>query len=451
MRLFSTASAHFDLDQVLVSIPSKESNGRIYLTWQAIESTVKLAFPASEDRDVTLRNAGKTGEIVFGTTRAVEGTKELTLTLPKTGAPVAFWIAGQKASVEDGDAVVEVVAKRSGTVLGAIPLMVRVRKDATTLTVRERNRFLWAMGQLNGEGSGDFKTFRLMHFQGMELQAHGVAAFLPWHRAYLLDLERALQAISPSVALPYWRFDEPAGALFTESFLGKLGTINSAGKASNVKFADTNPLALWTTDSQTWVTRAAIVDWDPVTNAQIKVWDPLTEAPPKQRNSRPWVIGESDTLALGATYQLLQPPMEGAPHGSAHVSWRGFLDDVPTAAKDPLFFLLHCNVDRLWAKWQKDATAPSIRIKKDAPEAYHATPRPRENYIRLGQHLTDTMWPWNSDYGVDYASFPAGGDINRSTITDQPSAQPTIEEMIDYQGIHSGSHLGFDYDKVPFR
>ncbi len=27
---------------------------------------------------------------------------------------------------------------------------------------------------------------------------------------------------------------------------------------------------------------------------------------------------------------------------------------VPSAPNDPVFFLHHCNVDRLWAQWQKD-------------------------------------------------------------------------------------------------
>jgi len=38
------------------------------------------------------------------------------------------------------------------------------------------------------------------------------------------------------------------------------------------------------------------------------------------------------------------------PHGYAHTSFGGWISSVPTAAKDPLFFMLHANVDRLWAK-----------------------------------------------------------------------------------------------------
>jgi hypothetical protein len=44
--------------------------------------------------------------------------------------------------------------------------------------------------------------------------------------------------------------------------------------------------------------------------------------------------------------------MEGAPHGFAHTSFDGPVNNPPTAPKDPLFFLLHVNVDRLWAFWE---------------------------------------------------------------------------------------------------
>jgi hypothetical protein len=37
---------------------------------------------------------------------------------------------------------------------------------------------------------------------------------------------------------------------------------------------------------------------------------------------------------------------------TGRVRFGGSIRDPTTAAKDPLFFLLHCNVDRLWAKWQ---------------------------------------------------------------------------------------------------
>ena len=67
-----------------------------------------------------------------------------------------------------------------------------------------------------------------------------------------------------------------------------------------------------------------------------------------------FVISEAATFNLGKPGHTFGrfTRMEGNPHGSAHTSFGGYMRDPTTAAKDPLFFLLHSNVDRLWAKWQ---------------------------------------------------------------------------------------------------
>jgi hypothetical protein len=60
-------------------------------------------------------------------------------------------------------------------------------------------------------------------------------------------------------------------------------------------------------------------------------------------------LTEAQTIALGNQFADFRD-MEGNPHGFAHTSFGGSISSVPTAVKDPLFFLLHANVDRLWAK-----------------------------------------------------------------------------------------------------
>jgi tyrosinase len=109
---------------------------------------------------------------------------------------------------------VKIEARVGATLVGSVQVMVRVRKNANTLTAGERNRLVSAFAQLNNQGLGRFADFRNMHTNVSSPQAHGAPGFLPWHRAYLLDLERELQAIDPSVALPYWRFDQAAPIIF---------------------------------------------------------------------------------------------------------------------------------------------------------------------------------------------------------------------------------------------
>jgi tyrosinase len=43
--------------------------------------------------------------------------------------------------------------------------------------------------------------------------------------------------------------------------------------------------------------------------------------------------------------------LEGLPHNIVHVLVGGWMGSVPTAAQDPIFYLHHCNMDRLWNLW----------------------------------------------------------------------------------------------------
>jgi tyrosinase len=115
------------------------------------------------------------------------------------------------------------------------------------------------------------------------------------------------------------------------------------------------------------------------------------------------------------------------------------------AARDPLFFLLHANTDRLWAKWQrlKGRFDPSIA------DSYGPS-----TCVAAGQCLTDTMWPWNtpSSPGGNFAeglgrwllppSSPMPGNvlsIDRSYIWFAGSGQ--------WQQASAG--LGYSYDDTP--
>jgi tyrosinase len=48
--------------------------------------------------------------------------------------------------------------------------------------------------------------------------------------------------------------------------------------------------------------------------------------------------------------------LEGTPHGAVHVAVGGYMLNPDTAALDPIFWLHHANIDRLWEGWlEKDA------------------------------------------------------------------------------------------------
>jgi tyrosinase len=412
-----------------VTIDSQVAPGPVFLTWSPVLAHVRLtvADGATDPVPVTLRSRSSAGAgaVVFGTSVSSTTVAQMPLSLPVDGSPVEFFVAGAfgRPSVALNDASIEVVDGTSGQLLSATPLMVRIRKSAIALTDPERNRFLAGLRQLND--SGRFAGFRLVHYEDGIREAHRAQGFLPWHRAYLLDLERELQAIDAAIALPYWRFDRPAPRLFAQAFMGIPDPATNS-----VRLSSDNPLQFWKTDG--------VIGFDrrPKFNTQ--------------QTSPPSVIGEVATLGLGepgATYERFRT-MEGNPHGSAHMSFNGFLPSLDMAVRDPLFFLLHANVDRLWAKWQW------IRHRFDGTDvaAYSAPGSAGSvNAVRIGHNLNDTMWPWNGVTGDPRPGTAPGGGFPATTLTNAPGATPTVASMIDYQGVLDPAHrLGFDYDDVPF-
>jgi tyrosinase len=408
---------------VVIRIPGADALGRNFLTWTPVRATARLDDPVgSAPVSVTVRNAGPAGggRVRFAKTFTHLGTPTLTLSLPVTGAPVSFFVAGEfgRPSVALGDAVIQ--ARRTGTtnVVGSKRVTVRVRKNAQTLSPAERDRFVAAFGTLNGSGAGRFTDFRDMHVAVSSAEAHGNVGFLPWHRAYLLDLERELQAIDPRVTLPYWRFDQPAPNVFTQEFMG----VSNAFGA--VEFGAGHPFGTWRTDGALGISRTPSF--------------PTDSAPAGLRT-------ELETIALGgaapnALYANFDD-MEFNPHGSAHVSFSGFISAIPSAARDPLFFLLHANVDRLWAKWQwiHRRTSPA------EPRAFAPSSPPR-----VGHNLPDTMWPWNGVTGAPRPPTAPGGTLRPSPTTTAPGLSPIVSAMLDYQAVGGGAPLGFAYDDVPF-
>ena len=421
-----------------------------YITWAATPCVARLtggAGPAMPPIAVVLTNDPAAaiptgGDVRFGTFPVPAGatatSATLTLSLPQDGTPRPFAIAGLfgKPSTNDKDAVIEAHrGTAAGPILGRHRLMVRVRKNANALTPAERNRFLAALRTLHMVG-GNYAVYQQIHGLAMASpEAHNGPAFLPWHRALVLRLERDLQAIDPSVTIPYWKFDDPAPNVFNANFMGA----NAAGNP-NVSFAAANPLNGWTIEGLT----------------------PLQRSPLRNHLGDPPVLSDAATLTPSLYFQIASGTqvgflrMEGDPHGPAHTWVGGWMGVIPTAVRDPVFFLLHTNVDRLWARWQRQYNRFGL-----TPSDY----RPSGSYVpdggfHIGHFLQDTMWPWNDRTGDP--GTPGDPNDNRPASApgtpfpvppppaNGPPPQPRPANVIDYIGRTSPARLGYGYDDTPF-
>ena len=156
--------------------------------------------------------------------------------------------------------------------------------------------------------------------------------------------------------------------------------------------------------------------------------------------------------ALVPADRALRPPavsVEVNPHGRAHVSFDGSISEIGTAARDPLFFLLHCNVDRLWAKWQWfqrrfDATRTDqlpVPGQRDEPTQHPDRPQRPRHDVAVEQRAHRRRRPDRAAPAVPAVSATAGArrhaDGRRRCSTSRV-------------GRIRRDASGFDYDDVPY-
>ncbi|ELP30152.1 tyrosinase family protein [Rhodopirellula baltica] len=172
------------------------------------------------------------------------------------------------------------------------------------------------------------------------------ADFLVWHRAYLYYFERILReaADDPTLSLPYWNYtggDLSFPAAFARS------------EAARGDIIPRNPL--WASDRE-----AAFVVGRTGLTAKV-----TTEAFDNLMAETQMFGPSEDTGFAGGVYDDTPGTMgmiERRPHNDIHVAiggvigddFNGLMAEVRTAAFDPIFWVHHTNIDRIFAIW--DAT-----------------------------------------------------------------------------------------------
>lgn len=165
---------------------------------------------------------------------------------------------------------------------------------------------------------------------------HGGPEFIPWHRELVNRFEAMLRQVDSRLSLHYWDWTRDASSLFTSSFMG-----SGSGDAGNP-----------------WLAAGFYVPGaDPYRG---DAFDPAHNNPvdPPRTLSRSYSGGTfpatTDTdIVNAADYQTMRVLLENA-HDSAHGLIGGTLGNPHTSFRDPIVFLLHSNVDRLFARWQTD-------------------------------------------------------------------------------------------------
>lgn len=242
-------------------------------------------------------------------------------------------------------------------------MTLRIRKSVRHLGNAEKTRFVNAVLALKTKPSvlhpGDanfsrYDDYPELHMNAMMANpgwAHSRPAFFPWHRVMLLEFENDLVAIDPNVTIPYWDWPDSASDPFTPDFLGGDGDPTAADKVQTGPFARDGANA-WTlkakdnTGDPDFLQRSFGTDgtaMDLPTSLDVD-----TALNTDHYDSPPWV-----GLSTG-----LRPNVEIGLHNLVH-RWVGGTMGGMTSPNDPVFWLHHCNIDRLWALWQRIHTGAS--------------------------------------------------------------------------------------------
>jgi tyrosinase len=156
--------------------------------------------------------------------------------------------------------------------------------------------------------------------------------FLPWHRMYLYFFERIVRKVSgdKTFALPYWDYST--------------ATPSAHGVIPKEFRLQSDPAfkALFRADRNRGAQRP-----------DVNAGQPIDRFAPGTLSLA--ALKQGSYLPHGALTGFNQS-LDGGLHGNIHVlvGNSGNMGSIPWAARDPLFWVHHCNIDRVWASWNRN-------------------------------------------------------------------------------------------------
>jgi tyrosinase len=204
-----------------------------------------------------------------------------------------------------------------------------------------------AMHQLQQQNPNDPRNWRNQSLIHITHCPHGADDFVHWHRYYINNYEAILGQLigDPTFALAYWNWS------------AKNGIIPDP-------FYDVN--------------QCNVTFWNDPSNAQSNNWSPF---PVNTIGTRGLSKGQGlqsdpnsgqvftqsfiDGILAQTDFDIFTGTLEGSPHNNGHViSGRpnGHMINGMSPL-DPIFWLHHCNIDRIWAEWQTAGnTTPPLSL-----------------------------------------------------------------------------------------
>jgi tyrosinase len=218
------------------------------------------------------------------------------------------------------------------------------RKDQASLTTAEQTAFQNAITQLVGDGTYLRLTqphMDMSHNMHGSMGEAGLYRFLGWHRRYLVEFERELQRVDATLrpgatdklGVPYWRWQDPFPA-WLDGFLPA-------------------------PDPDTGSTPPARKKAAPPPKANVSDIDIIVNRFSIQSTG---LAGENDytKFTYGVEGWGSRPDGTDLPaHNHGHSWIGGIMNNTSTSPTDPMFWLHHAEIDRLWEIWRQANPTPA--------------------------------------------------------------------------------------------
>ena len=244
-------------------------------------------------------------------------------------------------------------------------------------------------GCIMGVRSPSSTTFRNM--------GHGNIGFLPWHREYIRRFELALQSVVPGVTIPYWPWPmtpEPS-VLFSNARIHRMFFSRSTQKDVGGFFASAGPSSppSWWPAGFKWRVQPALqVGGAPVLRrgSPTDTWPPTSAAVAAVENLNRTFPGVNAYWVFWREFEA------GARmHNSGHNIVGGYMANPVFSPNDPLFWIHHSFIDRVWSRWQAKRLAdqPGSTLKTHYPPPTEVSPF-NGALPPVGHRRNDLLWPW---------------------------------------------------------
>ena len=194
--------------------------------------------------------------------------------------------------------------------------------------------------------------------------AHGGPIFLPWHRHFMILLEQWMQIVlgDDDFGIPYWDWaadgDLPRAMQWRTTLWDTNGIGPSRGSVNSSGLAPMR-VRLWQDPATRLV--HSLANPRPIDREAGQHTNSLFRALPTTASVAvamaedaydvaPWSYNGASHRGTLEGWNAANPVLPVDLHNLVHV-WTGGDMGPGTSPNDPVFFLNHCNVDRIWEAW----------------------------------------------------------------------------------------------------